>query len=36
MIAAIALSDGLPLYACNPRDFRGIDAMDVVAVKLVR
>jgi tRNA(fMet)-specific endonuclease VapC len=34
MIAAIALANGLPLYTCNPRDFAGIDALDVVAVTI--
>lgn len=32
MIAAIALSKGLDLYTCNPRDFDGIDGLTVVAV----
>jgi tRNA(fMet)-specific endonuclease VapC len=33
MIAASALSRGLPVYTCNPRDFRGIDDLEVVAVR---
>lgn len=32
MIAAIALSNELPLYTCNPADFAGIDGLTVVAV----
>jgi tRNA(fMet)-specific endonuclease VapC len=32
MIAATALSNGLPLYTCNPADFAGIDGLTVVAV----
>ncbi len=32
MIAAIAISNDLPLYTCNPADFRGIDGLTVVAV----
>ena len=32
MIAATALANGLPLYTCNPKDFRGIDGLTVVAV----
>jgi predicted nucleic acid-binding protein len=32
MIAASALSRGLPVYTCNPRDFQGIDDLEVVAV----
>jgi predicted nucleic acid-binding protein len=32
MIAATALANGLPLYTCNPRDFRGIDGLTVVSV----
>ena len=32
MIAAIALANGLPLFTCNPRDFAGIDGLDVEAV----
>ncbi len=32
MIAAIAISRGLPLHTCNPRDFTGIDGLTVVAV----
>jgi tRNA(fMet)-specific endonuclease VapC len=32
MIAAIALANGLPLYTANPRDFAGIDGLEVVAV----
>jgi hypothetical protein len=32
MIAAIAVAHGLPLYTCNPRDFEGIDELEVVPV----
>lgn len=32
MIAATALASGLPLYTCNPKDFRGIDGLTVVPV----
>ena len=32
MIAAIALTNDLPLYTCNPDDFSGIDGLEVVAV----
>jgi predicted nucleic acid-binding protein len=32
MIAAIALSKGLPVYTCNPDDFSGIEGLKVVAV----
>ena len=34
MIAAIAIANDLPLYTCNPRDFTGIDGLEVVAVPL--
>jgi tRNA(fMet)-specific endonuclease VapC len=32
MIAATALANDLPLYACNPADFADIDGLDVIAV----
>jgi predicted nucleic acid-binding protein len=32
MIAAIAVANELPLFTCNPDDFQGIDALQVVAV----
>lgn len=32
LIAATALSRGLPLYTCNPADFSGIDGLVVHAV----
>jgi tRNA(fMet)-specific endonuclease VapC len=35
MIAATALATALPVYTCNPDDFRGIDGLDVVAVPIV-
>jgi predicted nucleic acid-binding protein len=32
MIAAIAAARGLPLYTCNPADFRGIERLERVAI----
>lgn len=32
MIAAIALARELPVYTCNPRDFEGIDGLEVVPI----
>lgn len=32
MIAAIAISNGLPVYTCNPHDFAAIDGLTVVPV----
>ena len=32
MIAAIAVANDLPLYTCNPSDFKGVDGLVVVAV----
>ncbi len=32
MIAATAIANGLPVYTCNPADFRGIGGLEVVAV----
>jgi predicted nucleic acid-binding protein len=32
MVAATALSNGLPLYTANPDDFSGIRGLEVVAV----
>lgn len=29
LIAASALAEGIPLYTCNPEDFRGIGGLDV-------
>jgi tRNA(fMet)-specific endonuclease VapC len=34
MIAAIAVSNGLPLYTCNPRDFEGIDGLELIPVSI--
>ena len=34
LIAAIAISRGLPLYTANPRDFDGIDSLVVTAVAI--
>ncbi len=33
MIAAIAVAHQLPVHTCNPRDFSGIDGLEVVAVR---
>ena len=33
MIAAVALSNGLPLYTANPGDFAGIDGLTIVEVR---
>jgi predicted nucleic acid-binding protein len=33
MIAATALSNGLPVYTTNPADFTGIDGLEVVPVE---
>lgn len=33
MIAAIAMSRGLPVHTCNPADFEKIDGLEVVAVR---
>ena len=32
MIAAIAISNDLPLHTCNPRDFTGIDELTLITV----
>jgi hypothetical protein len=32
MIAAIAISNDLPIHTCNPRDFTGIEGLTVVAI----
>ncbi|HEY6730922.1 MAG TPA: type II toxin-antitoxin system VapC family toxin [Solirubrobacterales bacterium] len=32
MIAAIALAKELPVYTCDPRDFEGIDGLEVVSI----
>lgn len=32
IIAATAIANDLPLYTCNPEDFRGIEGLRVVAV----
>jgi hypothetical protein len=32
MIAAVAMSRGLPVHTCNPADFDEIDGLEVVAV----
>ena len=33
MIAAIAVAHQLPVHTCNPRDFGGIDGLEVVAAR---
>jgi predicted nucleic acid-binding protein len=32
LIAATALANGLDVYTCNPKDFEGIDGLNVVAI----
>jgi predicted nucleic acid-binding protein len=32
MIAATAIANGMALHTCNPRDYDGIDALQVVAI----
>lgn len=32
LIAATAIAHDLPVYTCNPRDFSGIDGLDVVRI----
>jgi tRNA(fMet)-specific endonuclease VapC len=32
MIAATAIANDLPLYTCNPDDFRGIDDLKLAPV----
>lgn len=32
MIAAIAISNNLPVHTCHPRDFTGIAGLTIVAV----
>jgi tRNA(fMet)-specific endonuclease VapC len=34
MIAAVALSNNLPLYTCNPDDFNNIEGLEVVSVEV--
>lgn len=34
MIAAIAIAQAMPVHTCNPRDFAGIDGLEVVAIDL--
>jgi tRNA(fMet)-specific endonuclease VapC len=34
LIAAVAISRGIPVHTCNPGDFTGIDGLDVIAVPL--
>jgi predicted nucleic acid-binding protein len=30
LIAAMAIANGLPLYSCNPRDYAGIEGLELV------
>lgn len=32
LIAAVAVANDLPLYTCNPADFKGIRGLDVIAI----
>ncbi len=32
MIAAVGLARALPVHTCNPRDFDGVDDLEVIAV----
>lgn len=32
LIAAVAIANDLPLYTCNPADFKGIRGLEVVAI----
>jgi predicted nucleic acid-binding protein len=34
LIAATALASDLPVYTCNPDDFKGIDGLEVIPVAL--
>lgn len=34
MIAAIALSRGLPVYTCNPGDFAAVEGLEVVPIEV--
>jgi tRNA(fMet)-specific endonuclease VapC len=34
MIAATAIANDLPVYTCNPDDFKGIDGLEVIPVPL--
>lgn len=34
LIAAIAVANDLPVHTCNPRDFEGIDGLEVVPVQV--
>lgn len=34
MIASIALARELPVYTCNPRDFEGIEGLEVVHIPI--
>ena len=33
LIAATAIANDLPLYTCNPRDFDGIEKLEVVSIR---
>jgi tRNA(fMet)-specific endonuclease VapC len=32
LIAATAIANDLPIYTCNPRDFAGIEGLEIVAI----
>ncbi|MBA3956629.1 MAG: hypothetical protein H0X58_08195 [Acidimicrobiia bacterium] len=34
LIAATAMANGLSIYTCNPKDFAGIDGLEVVTIPL--
>jgi predicted nucleic acid-binding protein len=34
LIAATAMANGLGIYTCNPKDFAGIDGLEVVTIPL--
>ena len=34
MIGAIAMAHDLPVYTCNPKDFEGIEGLEVVPVRV--
>ena len=34
MIAAIAVANDIPIYTCNPKDFSGIEELEVLVVPI--